>query len=453
MDYTILGEEVERVVKEPEAGPERVEVQLRTIEGKTGVLAAHCEDSLLKLKMRIAQLWNIPEAQQKLVANDTEVLNDLSRASLHRRLEQLFAKAPKPLSLTLTVIQRQPDEAMVLHTLLNAGHLLRYEMDSSFTHFSAWVPRALRGSHDVLRCVAHLNIEWLRFANAEVRKDPKFFYDLLEDGVKGAFPFAAEELQNDRAFVLKTVSHDSRAFESINRSWLADREIALAAVCSRGKNLELLGPELQNDKELVLVATQNDPCVLRYASASLCADPGFIGEAVSVSAEALRYASINLREDPKFLLSLLEQNSAAARTIFGAAGQVLHRDLDFVIKAASINPVVLQVLDSDLTSEMDFLLDIAAATRAYEHLRCHLSAWKEEPHFALDLIARDAAFLEHVGRKLRFDRSFVLKAVKRNPAALDYATFALRSDEEVQAAAKAPASSEEHGGAKRQRCT
>lgn len=439
-------EDAETVLKEPEAALERVEVQLRTIEGKTGSLTAHCKDSLKKLKMRISQLWNIPEAQQKLVVNGTEVLNDLHGSALRKRIDELFPKAEEPLTITLTVVLRQPEEATAMQNFLNLGHLLRYESDFSF---SRWVPKPLQGSRDVLRSMAHLRVDWLRFADPEVLQDPKFFHDLLEDGVRGAFSFANEELQRDRGFVMKTVSRDWEAVRFIDATLLADREIALALVRGRGRALELLQPELRGDKELVLAAMRDHPAVLRLASASLCAEPGFVAEAVSLNPEAFHFASAELRQDPHFILSLLEQNRAHAPMIFDAVSQELGRDLDFVVKAAAINPAVLHALDIE---DKDFLLSVAAATRAYEDLRDHLSSFGEADF--LDLIARDAAFLEHVDRRLSFDRSFVLKAVKRNPAALDYATFALRSDGEVQAAAKAAATPEEQVArdAKRQRC-
>ena len=118
-------------------------------------------------------------------------------------------------------------------------------------------------------------------------------------------------------------------------------------------------------------------------------------QAVKNNGEALRYASEELRADKEFVLEAIKHSGDASQY----ASRELWADKEFVLEA--------------------FKYDAGASFRnVSEELKAEL---KTNEEFLLKAIKVNGLALEYASKKLRADRDVVLEAVKNNGAALQFA--------------------------------
>lgn len=166
-----------------------------------------------------------------------------------------------------------------------------------------------------------------------------------------------------KAPALSTIpSADRRAFEEqaarVRRKleMRSSREGALEIVRENGLELEFLDDVLKNDPEIVLAAVMQNGLALQYAHERLKNNKNIVIEALrcphSNSDVVTTYIGEDLKRSPELLEVIAENEMAIA---YGDDGLV--EDLEFLRKAVSRNPFVLQLLAENLRNHKELVIE------------------------------------------------------------------------------------------------
>ena len=81
------------------------------------------------------------------------------------------------------------------------------------------------------------------------------------------------------------------------KQWVDNLQLAMAAVETDGRRLEMLSKRMRDTREVVLLAVAHHGAALTYASTQLQDDRYIVQVAVANSGQALRHASSRLQQD------------------------------------------------------------------------------------------------------------------------------------------------------------
>lgn len=173
----------------------------------------------------------------------------------------------------------------------------------------------LRDDHAFVLRVVRQSGSTLMYATERLRGDSEVVLEAVRQDPK-AFRYAAEKLWSDREFVKQAVVENGSVLAYAEKHLRSDREVVLTAVKLTGCALEFAADELRADRDVVLEAVKQDGMALEFAAEELKGDRGIVLEAVRSNGWALRYAK-KFRCDREFQLASQMQHVAVQN---GCAG-------------------------------------------------------------------------------------------------------------------------------------
>lgn len=227
-----------------------------------------------------------------------------------------------------------------------------------------------------------------------------------------------KELQTKQIVVLAAVRQNGLALEFAPKFQDVE-EVVLAAVNQNGLALKYVSNRLKIDRTVFLKAVQQNGLALRWGNSEQQNDLSFVLAAVNQNGAALEFASKTLKKDPKVVLAAIQQNGMA----LSYAHEKLQSNQKYVKAAWTNNPEALTCATEALRANKKFIVELLEA-----EIEKSLHEYKVHRHFMLKGSLRT---FQHVHPDLRDNKDVVLRAVRFNPQALQYASEKMRSDLDV----------------------
>lgn len=124
--------------------------------------------------------------------------------------------------------------------------------------------------------------------------------------------WASDDIKANKELVLKIMSYNGRALESVNPLLRSDRDVVLRAVYNCGSSFRYSDPIIRSDREIAYQAIKDDYQATCWFDSSLKADKEFMTKTIqyddSGTCSALFYAMSPLPEDEKFVLACIQQS-------------------------------------------------------------------------------------------------------------------------------------------------
>jgi len=324
----------------------------------------------------------------------------------------------------------------------------------------------------VLEHVRHDGL-FLRFSSWELRSDPTVARITLRQNSQ-AIRFVAPALQNHADFILSVLRENFRLIERIPYARFVEltrnsppsqealKTIFLNALREDGDRLRFGNEGIRRDHEMALAALQQTLLARRFVHPSLLRDPIFIQEILSRNLAYIEFVDIGkltLLDSPidvcceglqhnGLLLHLLpielRQNERVALTAFRqniAAMQYVDRSLldhpKFILEALKIDFSCYASFQSSIFKperfagsweEVQSLALEAVKKKQVEFCVLPLEV-RQNREIALAAIAQDVTNMPFVHRSVLEDSQFVLQALKKNFACVQFLQNALLTPE------------------------
>ncbi len=261
---------------------------------------------------------------------------------------------------------------------------------------------------------------------------------------------------SDRDFVHEALKVNSDALEYVSDPLRKnDKEVALIAVKQDWKSVKLVSDELKNDEEVILTALggyngQWPSKILEHASQRLKSDKNFVLKALDKIEEnrdkyhiyqvfnTLDFVSKELLDDKDVILkAIARQNSP-----FEYASDRLKNDRAFVLEALKVDPFILTYVAKPLMDDKEIVL---TALGKYgkpwkngpyaSNIKFASDRLKGDKEVALEALASDGSYIQHISDQLKNDREIVMFAVESSGYALKYVSDELKNDRGIVSAA------------------
>lgn len=146
----------------------------------------------------------------------------------------------------------------------------------------------------------------------EFRGDRELILIALQTSLD-AFYYAAEELRNDKQFVIEAIKVDPRIINasSMPKEFKEDMSLIKLAIKTAPIVFERIPVKLKNDKEFILEIINECPEVFEYipslfnSLSDLKSDKDVVKSAVKANLKVLKYAADSLRSDEEFVRELM----------------------------------------------------------------------------------------------------------------------------------------------------
>ena len=213
------------------------------------------------------------------------------------------------------------------------------------------LPLKWRSDRDIILKALESNGKSIVYISDEFKNEFKHNKEILLKAMKTdsiPFLYASEELQNDRDFVLESVTTNGMVLNHVPPQFKLDREVVLAAVKNDGDSIQFVATccflkdreimwntvqnvkltpdgkrynplqygsfEIRSDRELVLEAVRHDCTALQYAVLELRCNEEFITQCVEINISCLMHAHYQLRYNADFLKRLNKTSIIRERT-------------------------------------------------------------------------------------------------------------------------------------------
>jgi len=208
----------------------------------------------------------------------------------------------------------------------------------------------------------------------------------------------------------------------------SDYWTVLVYVRNDGMRLEHAAARLRSEKPIVMDAVKQNGMALRFAAAPLRSDRDVVKAAVNENGLALRYASEEFRADRTCVLRAVRQNGDAIQH----ASDELKADPKVVLRAMETSEIAFRHAAASLKGNREFVLGVV---RDYpdelEHASEELKADAEVVLAALGGRGDNPSAIRFAPIALRGNKGFMLRAIRANPGAVQYAAVDLFADVDV----------------------
>lgn len=281
--------------------------------------------------------------------------------------------------------------------------------------------------------IIKLQIDWIR--------DGTFIYNQLFNLVSFvkldtvAMKFG---LWSNRKFVSSAIDNYKVSLHCVDRNFLNDKEIVMAAVKEDGYNLDVISDELRNDRqvviqavksdgfvfsrasktfqddeEILLIALESNPITYQYSSDRLRNERSIILKAVSLNADSLRYASDELKKDREIVkMAIMKDGKYLKHTSIE-----IQNDLEIVELALKSSPDAFHYISETFKRDNIELITKLIGKRGFKKLPSEFSHDRE---IVLESIKLCSKNLSKSSNELQNDRDFILLVVKTCGMALEY---------------------------------
>jgi hypothetical protein len=202
-----------------------------------------------------------------------------------------------------------------------------------------------------------------------------------------------------------------------------DKQVALAAVESRGLALEFCSDELQDDQDVALQAVEQNGLALTFCSDGLRNTEEIVYAALTSAGLALCDASEDFRNDVDAVRFAIEQDPLA----FPYAGESIFKDEEIVTLAVGACGHMLSYASADLCNKLDVVM--AAVRNSGMALQFVPAKMRADPDVVREAILQEGLALQYASENVQNDRETVMAACTQNGLALQFASDRLKNDE------------------------
>lgn len=261
-------------------------------------------------------------------------------------------------------------------------------------------------------------------ADHSLRKDPSFM--LAACKIQGkCLRSCMDECRENRDIALVAVGNGAALYQVYNNKFLADREIVLAAVKNRGRNLCNAAKELRADPEIVRAAVQQDGISLCDASDELRADPSIVKAAMTQNCEAFTRAHKDLLGNVELAAIAVNGNWQMIRSALPPA----NGDIDIVSSAVRENWVAIQYAKEPAISDPKTVL--SAISQNWEAIKYASEAAQGNFDVVMAAVTENWNALEYAAEPAKGDVDVAMMAVRQDWRALEYAAEPAKSNTNV----------------------
>ncbi|EFC44500.1 predicted protein [Naegleria gruberi] len=338
------------------------------------------------------------------------------------------------LSLLYAHSSLKANREIVMASVKKHGHTL------SYADPSLWKDRGL-----VLEAIKQNYGQILEIADETLKRDRRIVLAAIkQDGT--ALQFADNSFKNDRNIVLMAIKQKGSAFSHADSSFKKDRAFVLEAVKLNGEALPYIDASFKQDIEIVREAIKQNGCALRLADSSFRSDRQFILEAVKQN--GLAYITIAEKLKKEIELNAIKQDGVKLSDIsmnidreiviqairnglpFKNTNHSLFKNREIVLEATKKNVKALDFIDDSLKYNTDFILEAiesnGEALRLFTNFA--FSNFEQTRDIVLKAVKQNGYALDYANESFKRDRELVLEAIKQNGYALRYADDSLRKD-------------------------
>lgn len=273
----------------------------------------------------------------------------------------------------------------------------------------------LRDQNEILLKAIKDDPRALEFASNRMRDDEALILKCVKENPL-AFAFASEKLRNNKEFVRKVCEVSSSSFEHAGETLQSDKSFALELMKKYRANaiFKSLTTELQKDEELVIEYVKGDGNRLECdVGRDFLSNEKVVLEAAKENPAALCYADEKFLKDEKFILKLLEER--------GAALKAQRETTSGYIRKSS----VLNLLHSDLKGNRGIVLE--AVKQNGLELEFASEALRKDEDLVLEAISEDSYAAEFIHKEI-FKKAFFLKALKIDDCFMKYVNEQQRAE-------------------------
>ena len=207
---------------------------------------------------------------------------------------------------------------------------------------------------------------------------------------------------NDKDFIMTVVSNYSHMLEFVSNSFKNDKNIVLAAIRNNGYAYKYASKKLKKDKDIIMEALQSNGLALQLVPSKYKKSKIAVLTAVSNIKPLYSYIAE--------LKSKKKENNIDRLVPLEFASSSLQRNRDIVKAAVSISGRSLLYAPS-FNNDKEIVM-IAIKNDPNSLLFAH-ETLRNDPELLLATIEKDVLYWDWCG-SLKFDKEFILKALKRN---------------------------------------
>ena len=288
--------------------------------------------------------------------------------------------------------------------------------------------------------------------------DKEFIMQVIDNVELNSFDLLKQlspELRKDKEVVINALNHELAWPESIDRSLLADKDVALALVAKGGHNLKYVSDALKDDKEVLLTATSKYSNALAYASDRLKADRDVVLFAFShpifdsgfyevwAPRQLLTYFVAPAFKDDKEVLVTAVRNGKIGylndpeNPLYVSLPKNWKADRDIAQAALAAGFKILNNIPKEVYADKEFAIKAIDEWKernpsaSIDFLTSHIKSLLGDKEVAMKILSQDGGRLYEFPREIKKDREVVITAINNDPGAYGSADFSLRIDNEI----------------------
>ena len=272
-----------------------------------------------------------------------------------------------------------------------------------------------------------------------LKKDKGFVVIALRksDNIGQMYKFVALLSQKDKVAALKEAGKEKPGAYLLARAASNKKSDVLAAVSKKGDALQLAIPQFKKDKQIVLAAMRQSGEALAFADKSLLNDKTLLEAAIKTSPSIIYYLTNQkiLKLNKQLVLTALKESGFH----FSDLNHKFKRDKEIVLAAIHAKSDPFMGIDKDMYIDDDVinaLIDqnLKKSSLSGAFLLKYLSYLSKPIHNKqrlLRMLRKNGLALEYASLALKNDRNIVQTAINQNGNAIAFASPFLKKDKSL----------------------
>lgn len=351
------------------------------------------------------------------------------------------------LSVQYVSEELKSDHEVVLKSLNQNGLALQY------------VNENLKNNPNIVKAAVTQNYTALQYAHDSLKDNEEFVLEFTSN--TGSLEYISSRLKNDENFIKKAIIRNGLNLQYAHESIRNDNSFAMLATSHNGLVLEFLSEDLKNNYDIVLNAVQENAHALEFASETLKDNEIIINEAVKKKISAIKFTNnfkndffkiVRLMKKYEGVLSFIGEELRGNRDLALIAmiedgtnliyfNENLKKDKTLIRFAINNEPSMIYAnfLDDELRNDPEVIDWYFQAQKDYadngvttEPILQYLNEkWRNDELTVIKAMKFDYKALEFASNRLKNDNNFLMPFIKENVKILQYAGDSICDNEDI----------------------
>jgi len=253
------------------------------------------------------------------------------------------------------------------------------------------------------------------------------------------FREAPDHIKNSRDAVYAAVCGDANVLDFAPEIYRRDRDIVMAAVKRECHVFENIAEEFRADREVALLAIRSNGNLLKHAAEALHRDRQLVNVAIKTDSTALLLYPHECWDVDLVLTAIAAipntQGYAFRSFMDNEKVKQVFDQRHFVMAALEKDPLILRLASRDLKADKELVL--RAVTLCWKALEYASYEVRSDQDVVAAALAQNPLALQFAADNIKNNYDLVLEVVRKDPQALMFASKKLRADDVVSATAYA----------------